>query len=74
MPIYRQGGASSLAVSDEVQRQLPNMEEKLARIAKTTGLAGKTTLTFVMDQAVYVREAIESFIHEGVIGAPCSWR
>ncbi len=69
VPIYRQGGASSLAVSDEVQRQLPNMEEKLARIAKTTGLAGKTTLTFVMDQAVYVREAIESLIHEGVIGA-----
>jgi multidrug efflux pump subunit AcrB len=69
VPIYRQGGASSLAVSNDVQKQIPVMEEKLARIAKATGLAGKTTLKFVMDQAVYVREAIESLIHEGVIGA-----
>ena len=69
VPIYRQGGASSLAVSNEVQKQVPAMEDKLARIAKATGLAGKTTLKFVMDQAVYVREAIESLIHEGVIGA-----
>jgi multidrug efflux pump subunit AcrB len=69
VPIYRQGGASSLAVSNDVQQQLPVMEDKLARIAKATGLAGKTKLGFVMDQAVYVREAIESLIHEGVIGA-----
>jgi multidrug efflux pump subunit AcrB len=69
VPIYRQGGASSLAVSNDVQQQVPRMEDKLARIAKATGLAGKTTLKFVMDQAVYVREAIESLIHEGVIGA-----
>jgi multidrug efflux pump subunit AcrB len=69
VPIYRQGGASSLAVSNEVQKQVPKMEEKLAGIAKTTGLTGKTVLKFVMDQAVYVRESIESLIHEGVIGA-----
>src|SRR5262249_24110549 len=60
VPIYRQGGASTLAVSDGVRKELKNMEERLAN---------GTRLDFVMDQSVYVREAIKSLIHEGIIGA-----
>jgi multidrug efflux pump subunit AcrB len=60
VPIYRQGGASSLAVADGVKDRIKEMEDKLPK---------GTTLEFIMDQSVYVREAIESLIHEGVIGA-----
>lgn len=60
VPIYRQGGASSLAVTDGVRKELRPMEERLPE---------GTKLDFVMDQSVYVREAIRSLIDEGVIGA-----
>jgi multidrug efflux pump subunit AcrB len=60
VPIYRQGGASSLAVADGVKDRIPAMQQSLTK---------GTTLEFIMDQSVYVREAIESLIHEGVIGA-----
>jgi multidrug efflux pump subunit AcrB len=60
VPIYRQQGASTLAVADGVQTRLAEMEEQLPP---------GTKLNFVMDQSVYVREAIKSLIHEGVIGA-----
>ncbi|HZU37990.1 MAG TPA: efflux RND transporter permease subunit, partial [Gemmataceae bacterium] len=60
VPIYRQQGASSLAVAKAVRDKLPEMEKSL--------LPG-TKLEFVMDQSVYVQEAIESLVHEGVIGA-----
>lgn len=60
VPIYRQGGASTLAVSDGVRQDVGHMEERLPK---------GTKLDFVMDQSVYVREAIKSLIHEGIIGA-----
>src|SRR5262249_8852574 len=60
VPIYRQQGASSLAVIDGVKQAIPTMEERLPEGVK---------LDVVMDQSVYVRRAIESLIHEGVIGA-----
>ncbi len=69
VPVYRQGGASSLAVSNGVKSAIPGMEKKLEGIAQETGVPGKTTLQFVMDQAVYVKEAIRSLIEEGIIGA-----
>src|SRR6266568_2304134 len=60
VPIYRQGGASSLAVADGVKNSLPGIEQRLPE---------GTKLDFVMDQSVGVRKAIESLIHEGVVGA-----
>jgi multidrug efflux pump subunit AcrB len=60
VPIYRQQGASSLAVAEGVSKHIREMEENLPK---------GTKLEFVMDQSVYVREAIHSLIHEGVIGA-----
>jgi CzcA family heavy metal efflux pump len=63
VPIYRQQGASTLTVVDGVRKDIPHMTDVL----KSEGYNVK--LDFVMDQSVYVREAIHSLIHEGVIGA-----
>jgi multidrug efflux pump subunit AcrB len=60
VPIYRQGGASSLAVAQDTKAEIEDMKKRLPEA---------TDLQFVMDQSVYVREAIISLIHEGVIGA-----
>ena len=60
VPIYRQQGASSLAVVNGVK-------EKLDYITKRCPEG--TKLTLVMDQSIFVREAIRSLIEEGVIGA-----
>src|SRR5581483_9382554 len=60
IPVYRQQGASSLAVVDGVKNHIPHMEERLPKGLK---------LDLVMDQSAYVREAINALIHEGVIGA-----
>jgi multidrug efflux pump subunit AcrB len=60
VPIYRQQGASSLAVANGVKEHLEYMSKRLPP---------GTELHFVMDQSLYVKEAIKSLIHEGVIGA-----
>jgi multidrug efflux pump subunit AcrB len=60
VPIYRQQGASSLAVANGVKDYISFMEDRLPK---------GTKLEFVMDQSVYVKEAILSLIHEGIIGA-----
>ncbi len=60
VPIYRQQGASSLAVADGVKKRIAFMESQLPP---------GTRLEFVMDQSFYVREAIHSLVHEGIIGA-----
>jgi len=60
VPIYRQAGASSLAVADGVQKAIPQIESELPEGSK---------LEFVIDQSEYVRKAIESLLHEGIIGA-----
>jgi multidrug efflux pump subunit AcrB len=60
VPVYRKLGSSTLAVADRTNDQLPILEKRLPE---------GTKLDFVMDQSVYVREAIHSLIHEGVIGA-----
>ena len=64
VPIYRQGGASTIAVADSVRAHIPYMEERLA----STGYEG-TKLDFVMDQSVYVRHSIHELIQEGIVGA-----
>jgi multidrug efflux pump subunit AcrB len=59
VPVYRQGGASSLAVANGVRDNIPQIENRVAE---------GTKLGFVMDQSEYVRTSIESLIKEGVIG------
>jgi multidrug efflux pump subunit AcrB len=60
VPIYRQQGASSLAVAEGVRDKIKYIKERCPK---------GTTLTFVMDQSVYIREAIHSLVEEGIIGA-----
>jgi multidrug efflux pump subunit AcrB len=60
VPVYRQQGASSLSVANGVKEHIAYMEERLPP---------GTKLEFVMDQSLYVKEAIMSLIHEGIIGA-----
>jgi multidrug efflux pump subunit AcrB len=60
VPIYRQQGASSLDVAKGVKKYIKFMEERLPK---------GTKLEFVMDQSLYVQEAIVSLVHEGIIGA-----
>ncbi len=61
VPVYRQGGASTLDVVDNLKRNLPDMQSRLTR--------PNIDLKLVMDQSVYVRHAIQSLIEEGVLGA-----
>ncbi|HSQ54186.1 MAG TPA: efflux RND transporter permease subunit, partial [Gemmata sp.] len=60
VPIYRQAGSSSLAVADGVKDAIPEIESELPEGSK---------LEYVIDQSDYVRKAIESLLHEGVMGA-----
>jgi CzcA family heavy metal efflux pump len=60
VPVYRQQGASSVAVVDRVKEALPLMKQRVP---------DGVDLDVVMDQSVYVRHAIASLIEEGVLGA-----
>lgn len=60
VPVYRQGGASSLAVANAVRHEAPAIEQRVAE---------GTHLDFVMDQSDYVRTSIHSLLEEGAIGA-----
>jgi multidrug efflux pump subunit AcrB len=61
VPIYRQAGASSLAVVNDLKNKLKDIEEYQCP-------AG-TKLEFVIDQTIFVRQAIHSLIQEGIVGA-----
>lgn len=60
IPIYRQPGANTIAVVDSL---------KAALDAILTRLPEGVSLNLVMDQSVYVRTAIQSLFHEGLLGA-----
>jgi multidrug efflux pump subunit AcrB len=60
VPVYRQQGASTLSVVEGVKAAVPTMKERIPE-----GI----DLQVVMDQSVYVRSAIESLLHEGVLGS-----
>ncbi|MCZ2343028.1 MAG: efflux RND transporter permease subunit [Bacteroidales bacterium] len=60
IPIYRQAGTSSLTVADGVKNAIPEIEVDMPE---------GTQLAFVVDQSEYVRKAIDSLVHEGIIGA-----
>ncbi len=60
VPVYRQQGSSSLAVVDSVKHELPLMKARAPEGVQ---------LDVVMDQSVYVRNAIHSLVEEGILGA-----
>lgn len=61
IPVYRQLGASTLSVVDNLRSSLPDMTARLT--------TPDVDLKLVMDQSIYVRRAIESLAEEGVLGA-----
>jgi len=61
IPVYRQLGASTLAVVNGVASHLKEFTERLTR--------GGIELKLVMDQSIYVRKSISSLVQEGVLGA-----
>ncbi len=61
IPVFRQLGASTLAVVQNLKDQLKEFEGRLTQ----TGI----NLKLVMDQSVYVRHSIEALVQEGVLGA-----
>ena len=58
VPVYRQPGANSVKVIDEVREQVRRLEQKLDGIK----------LTVVADQSTFIRHAIESITEETMIG------
>jgi multidrug efflux pump subunit AcrB len=61
VPVYRQSGASTLSVVDNLKKQLPDMQSRLTR--------PNVDLKVVMDQSIYVRNSIYALMQEGVLGA-----
>jgi multidrug efflux pump subunit AcrB len=61
IPVYRQQGASTLDVVENLRSSIPSMKAKLTH--------GDIDLKVVMDQSVYVRSSIESLMEEGILGA-----
>ena len=61
VPIYRQAGASTLAVVADLKKRLPDIQSRLSY--------GDIKLKMVMDQSIYVRQSISSLLNEGILGA-----
>ena len=61
VPVYRQQGASTLSVVNNLRSGLPDMKAKLT--------TPDVDLKLVMDQSVYVESAIDSLAEEGILGA-----
>jgi multidrug efflux pump subunit AcrB len=61
IPVFRQHGASTLRVVDQVRESLPDWEPRLSR--------PNINLKMVMDQSIYVRQSIKSLAIEGILGA-----
>jgi multidrug efflux pump subunit AcrB len=61
IPVYRQVGASTLTVVDNLKETLPEIKAKLSE--------PDVDLKLVMDQSVYVRASIHALVQEGFIGA-----
>lgn len=58
VPVYRQPGANSIQVIDQVKEGIRKLEQRLDKIS----------LKVVADQSVFIRHAIESIVEETVIG------
>lgn len=61
IPVFRQTGASTLTVVDQLKSSLKSMQARLTR----PGI----DLSVVMDQSVYVRSSIAALVQEGLLGA-----
>ncbi len=61
VPVYRQRGASTLAVVDTLKDSIPDMQARLTK--------PDVELKVVMDQSVYVRKSIAALVQEGLLGA-----
>ena len=61
IPIYRQQGASTMAIVNDLREQLPDIQSRLTY--------GDIHLKLVMDQSVYVQHSITSLAEEGILGA-----
>jgi multidrug efflux pump subunit AcrB len=61
IPVFRQLGSSTLAVVNGVKSRLDEFTARLTR----DGI----NLKLVMDQSIFVRQAIASLVQEGVLGA-----
>ncbi|MHB1560750.1 MAG: efflux RND transporter permease subunit, partial [Isosphaeraceae bacterium] len=60
IPVMRQKGASTLTVIDQLRAKIPEIEGELSHPVK---------LDVIMDQSVFVRQAISSLAREGILGA-----
>src|SRR4051794_537974 len=61
IPVFRQLGSSTLAVVSNVRSKLGEFTARLTR--------GGVQLKLVMDQSIFVRQAISSLVQEGILGA-----
>ncbi|HSN05153.1 MAG TPA: efflux RND transporter permease subunit [Nitrospira sp.] len=59
IPITRQEGANTLEVTDGIRAKLPNLTE----------IPAGTTVKFLYDQSLYIRQAIANLQKEGLLGA-----
>ena len=59
IPITRQEGANTLEVTDGIRSKLP----------KLTEIPPNTTVKFIYDQSLYIRQAIANLQKEGLLGA-----
>ena len=59
IPITRQEGANTLEVRDGIREKLP----------KLTEIPANTTVKFLYDQSLYIRQAIANLQKEGLLGA-----
>ncbi len=59
IPITRQEGANTLEVTDGIRAKLP----------KLTEIPANTTVKFLYDQSLYIRQAIANLQKEGLLGA-----
>ena len=59
IPITRQEGANTLEVTDGIRAKLP----------KLTEIPAGTTVKFIYDQSLYIRQAIANLQKEGLLGA-----
>lgn len=58
IPILKQAGANTIAVIDGIKAALPNM----------TGIPADIETKLIFDQSLYIRQAITSLQHEGLLG------
>jgi multidrug efflux pump subunit AcrB len=59
IPITRQEGANTLEVTDGMR----------AKLSKLTEIPASTTVKFIYDQSLYIRQAISNLQKEGLLGA-----